>query len=147
MQTPVPWMAWHDAPVMQPPSPAFKNSRPGTQITAQSDGGGFGSETTHCAAAVAGAGTAGHGAEVEHDGAQYLPLMPLIWTAFSPALHGPLAGSPYGAPDGGPGDGGGGGGGPGDGGGGDGGAGPGEGGAGGAAFLQKQWKVNGVSPS
>ena len=122
-------MAWHEAPVMQPPSPAFKKSAPGTQITAHNDGGGFGSETTHCAAAVAGAGTAGHGDEVEHEGAQYLPAMPLIWTAFSFGRHGPLAGSPYGVPpgDGGDGGDGGGGGGPGDGGGGDGGVGPGPG--------------------
>jgi len=99
VHTPVPWMAWHEAPVMQPPSPDFKKSAPGTQITAHNDGGGFGSETTHCAAAVAGAGTAGHGDEVEHDGAQYLPEMPLIWTGFSFGRQ-PLAGSPYGAPPG-----------------------------------------------
>ena len=89
------------------------------------------------------AGTGGHGAEVEHDGAQYLPVMPLIWTAFSFGRHGPLFGSPYGLPDGG---------GPGDGGGGGGGVGPGDGGVGGAgpggpALLQKHLNVNGTLSS
>ena len=94
VQTPVPWIAWQAAPGMQPPLPTARKSAPGTQITAQSDGGGFGSETTHCGVAVVPAGAAGHGDEVEHDGAQNLPVMPLICTAFSSGRHGPLFGSP-----------------------------------------------------
>ena len=102
---PVPWIGWHAAPDGHWPA------EPGLQISAQSDGvvpGG--TVTAHCGAAAAPAGGDGHGCDALHDGAQYVPVAPLIVTAFSDAGHG---GSPYDPPAGGagPGDGGGGGGG------------------------------------
>jgi hypothetical protein len=69
-------MAWQAAPGMQPPEPTARKSRPGTQTTTQRVGGGFGSEIMHCAVAVVLTGTAGHGDESEHSGAQNLPGIP-----------------------------------------------------------------------
>ena len=92
---PVPWIGWQVAPVMQPPSPTAKNSKPGLQMTAQWLGVCEpGVSTTHCACAVVPAGTAGHGDDGEHDGEQNLPVTPVMETASSSAAHGPLFGSP-----------------------------------------------------
>lgn len=83
VQTPSPWMDWQVAPVGHWPAP------PGWQMIAQRDGcddGGW--STTHWALPWTPAGTSGHGCEAEHDGAQYEPETPVIWTAFSSAGHG-----------------------------------------------------------